>query len=184
MDKSVENTKSVRFSKRVDDRLSHIALKLGRSKRDVVVQMVDYFYASKKDPADLSDELLKRELSSGVNRILSFIRQQETDILVPMVSGQRGISESASRSGALANALAQQQVLLIGAIKENAELVAKSNTMIVRLYKLSQQKAELKKRVTEILESYILQREALGWSTSQVKKDQLTRSLWREIENL
>jgi hypothetical protein len=46
--------------------------------------MVDYFYRSKKDPADTGDEMLKKELSAGINRILSFIRQQEKDFLLPV----------------------------------------------------------------------------------------------------
>src|SRR5690606_13378605 len=78
------NSKSVRFPKEVDERLSLLARKLGRTKREVVMQMVDYFYKSKKDPSDLNDEVLKKELSSGVSRILSFIRRQENDLLVPI----------------------------------------------------------------------------------------------------
>jgi len=46
--------------------------------------MVDYFYRSKKDPSDPGDEMLKRELSSGISRMLSFIRQQEKDFLLTL----------------------------------------------------------------------------------------------------
>ncbi|RQP13837.1 MAG: hypothetical protein EAS52_18690, partial [Parapedobacter sp.] len=81
-----ENTKSVRFTEAVDERLTLLAQKLGRTKRQLVVQMVDYFYKSKKDPADLNDEVLKKELANGISRILSFIRKQEGDLLVPMYS--------------------------------------------------------------------------------------------------
>ena len=81
-----ENTRSVRFPVEVDSRLTLLSRKLGRTKRQLVMEMVDYFYRSKKDPADLNDEALKKELSSGVNRILSFIRKQETDLLVPLYS--------------------------------------------------------------------------------------------------
>ena len=81
-----ENTRSVRFPVEVDSRLALLSRKLGRTKRKLVMEMVDYFYRSKKDPADLNDEVLKKELSSGVNRILSFIRKQETDLLVPLYS--------------------------------------------------------------------------------------------------
>ncbi len=85
MARSDENTRSVRFPVEVDGRLSLLSRKLGRSKRQLVMEMVDYFYRSKKDPADLNDEVLKKELSSGVSRILSFIRKQETDLLVPSI---------------------------------------------------------------------------------------------------
>jgi len=65
-----ENKKSVRFPEAVDERLTLLARKLGRTKRELFMQMVDYFYKSKKDPADLNDEVLKKELSSGISRIL------------------------------------------------------------------------------------------------------------------
>jgi len=70
MAKVDENIKSVRFTKEIDERLAVLSRKLGRTKRMLIIQMVDYFYKSKKDPADLNDEVLKKELSSGVNRIL------------------------------------------------------------------------------------------------------------------
>src|SRR5690606_30039748 len=94
-----ENTKSVRFPKEIDDRLALLSRKLGRTKRMLVMQMVDYFYKSKKDPADLNDEVLKKELSSGVNRILSFIRKQESDLLVPIYSMVSGLSAVAKLQG-------------------------------------------------------------------------------------
>jgi len=117
MGESIEIIKSVRFSAKLEAKVGHIARKLGHSKREVVVQMVDYFYASKIDPADLSDELLKRELSSALNRIPSFIRQQETDSLVAIVSGQQEIGRSASSIGLIAKGLIKQQEVLIETIK-------------------------------------------------------------------
>lgn len=60
MVRSDENTKSVSFPKEIDDRLALLSRKLGRTKRLLVMQMVDYFYKSKKDPADLNDEVLKK----------------------------------------------------------------------------------------------------------------------------
>src|SRR3546814_3387525 len=71
--------KSVRYPAAVDEKFGKVALKLGRTKRQLFIQMVDYFYKSKKDTADLNDEVLKKELSSGIHRIISFIRQQRSD---------------------------------------------------------------------------------------------------------
>lgn len=81
--------KSVRFTDATDDKFGKVAEKLGRSKQDLLADMVDYFYKSKKDPADLSDELLKKELGQGINRIISFIKVQEKDILAPMLAEQK-----------------------------------------------------------------------------------------------
>ncbi len=48
------------------------------------VQMVEYFYKSKKDPADLNDELLKNALLKNHQQYISFIRAQENMILLPI----------------------------------------------------------------------------------------------------
>jgi len=81
--------KSVRFTEATDEKFGKIAEKLGRSKQDLLAEMVDYFYKSKKDPLDLSDELLKKELGQGINRIISFVKVQEKDILAPMLAEQK-----------------------------------------------------------------------------------------------
>jgi len=79
-------TKSVRYPVATDIKLEKIALKLGRTKKTTVIQMVEYFYRSKKDPLDLNDELLKKELASGNNRIIGFFKTQEKDFLLPIFS--------------------------------------------------------------------------------------------------
>lgn len=81
--------KSVRFGTDTDLKFSKLAEKLGRSKQELFGQMVDYFYKSKKDPADLNDELLKKELGQGINRIISFIKTQEKEALTPIMADQR-----------------------------------------------------------------------------------------------
>ena len=87
MDKLVN--KSVRFGGDTDLKFSKLSEKLGRSKQELFGQMVDYFYKSQKDPGDLNDELLKKELGQGINRIISFIKTQERDTLTPMLADQR-----------------------------------------------------------------------------------------------
>ncbi|GAB4041784.1 BfmA/BtgA family mobilization protein [Spirosoma gilvum] len=82
----VKANKSVRFDSDTDLKFSKLSEKLGRSKQELFGQMVDYFYKSKKDPADLNDELLKKELGQGINRIISFIKTQEKEALSPMLA--------------------------------------------------------------------------------------------------
>jgi hypothetical protein len=89
-------TKSVRFNPDTDLKFSKLSEKLGRSKQELFGQMVDYFYKSKKDPADLNDELLKKELGQGINRIISFIKTQEKEALTPMMTDQRELQRSLS----------------------------------------------------------------------------------------
>ena len=78
--------KSVRFSAETDRKFSTLAAKTGRSKQELFSLMVDYFYKSKKDPADLNDDMLKKEINQGINRIISFIKTQENDALVPLLA--------------------------------------------------------------------------------------------------
>src|SRR5438128_1781212 len=78
------NVRSVRYPVPVDDKLVKIALKLGRTKRQVFIQMVDYFYKSKKDPLDLNDELLKNALMKNHQQYIGFIKSQENLLLIPI----------------------------------------------------------------------------------------------------
>lgn len=86
--------KSVRFNSDTDLKFSKLSEKLGRSKQELFGQMVDYFYKSKKDPGDLNDELLKKELGQGINRIIAFIKTQEKEALTPLMVEQRELQRS------------------------------------------------------------------------------------------
>lgn len=90
----VKANKSVRFDSDTDLKFSKLSDKLGRSKQELFGQMVDYFYKSQKDPADLNDELLKKELGQGINRIISFIKTQEKEALTPMMADQRELKRN------------------------------------------------------------------------------------------
>lgn len=87
-------SKSVRFNFDTDLKFSKLSEKLGRSKQELFGQMVDYFYKSKKDPGDLNDELLKKELGQGINRIIAFIKTQEKEALTPLMVEQRELQRS------------------------------------------------------------------------------------------
>lgn len=62
---SVESVKTVKFSKKTDEKFIAISRALGRSKRELFSQMVDFFYKNKKDPTDLNDDILKNTLSKS-----------------------------------------------------------------------------------------------------------------------
>ncbi|WP_310588830.1 BfmA/BtgA family mobilization protein [Dyadobacter flavalbus] len=76
-----------------------MAEKLGRSKQDLLAEMADHFYKSKKNPSDLNYEVLKKELSQGINRIISFIKVQEKDTLAPMLAEQKIQQQQLNRLG-------------------------------------------------------------------------------------
>jgi hypothetical protein len=90
----VKANKSVRFGGDTDLKFSKLSEKLGRSKQELFGQMVDYFYKSQKDPGDLNDELLKKELGQGINRIISFIKTQEKEALTPIMADGRELKRA------------------------------------------------------------------------------------------
>jgi len=178
------NTKSVRYPVATDIKLEKIALKLGRTKKTTVIQMVEYFYRSKKDPLDLNDELLKKELVNGNNRIIGFFKTQEKDFLLPIFSD----------SGTLVT-IAKQHTLYIKDISkfmaqdlENTKKLAEGMTAlqrgIARTQTHMEDKALLKLRFSKILEYYITQRESLGWTTANVKKEELQAHVRQSLENI
>ena len=78
------NEKTIKFPVKTDEKIKKIALKLGRTKVNTFIQMLDYFYASKKDPKDISDELLKNTLLRNHKDYIGFIKTQESELLIPI----------------------------------------------------------------------------------------------------
>lgn len=179
-----ENVKSVRYPAAVDEKFVKLALKLGRTKRQLFIQMVDYFYKSKKDPADLNDEVLKRALSSGIHRILSFIRRQESDLLVPVFTIVEGVSEATKIYAGLlkeSNTQAGEDARTLKSFRARLDSIEHGLTAI----RNSQyDKETLKIRFGKILDFYISQREALGWPVSNAKKTELAKHVRQSLKNL
>ncbi|WP_333887550.1 BfmA/BtgA family mobilization protein [Sphingobacterium siyangense] len=184
MARSDENKRSVRFPMEVDGRLEHLSLKLGRTKRLLVIQMVDYFYRSKKDPADLNDEVLKKELSSGVSRILSFIRKQETDLLVPVYSMLDELTAMHRHQSDTIDIISDEQQQASKFLKANTEYLGSLDKVLKKLLLGIAEKQELKDSFRKILEHYISQRETLGWPVSAARKEELAKQVREALDKL
>jgi hypothetical protein len=76
--------KSIRFPVGTHEKMVKLCEKLGRNQVEVFIAMVDYFYRTKKDPADINDELLKNALAKNHNTYIRFIRSQEDNLLIPV----------------------------------------------------------------------------------------------------
>jgi hypothetical protein len=76
--------KTLRFSVETDQKLGKAADSFGLSKFQFFNQMVEYFYRTKKDPADINDEILKKTLAKNHDTYIRFIRAQEEKILIPV----------------------------------------------------------------------------------------------------
>jgi hypothetical protein len=76
--------KSIRFPVGTHEKMVKLCEKLGRNQVELFIAMVNYFYRTKKDPADINDELLKNALVKNHNTYIRFIRSQEDNLLIPV----------------------------------------------------------------------------------------------------
>lgn len=187
-----EQFRTVKYSLAVDLKFDKIALKLGRAKRLLFIQMVEYFYRNKKDPADFNDELLKNTLLKQHQQYIGFIKVQESEYFDPI---RVEINRMAERQRNLLN-LFNTQVL-----KSNEQLFKNQNEMLsqqqIQMAKFSQTdsliakvevklytKERLKQEFALILENYVKAREALGLMFSGKEKEALLTKVMAQVRGL
>ncbi|MFW0715142.1 BfmA/BtgA family mobilization protein [Pedobacter sp. N23S346] len=180
-----ETLRTVKYSVSDDVKFEKIALKLGRSKRLVFSQMLDYFYRSKKDPTDLNDELLKNTILKGQKEYIGFIKTQETELLIPIKRDSARMIEAMKKIIDRFNG----QIL-----KHNDEMLSKQSAQAKRLGTLHEvvsniemkiiTKERLKKNFMLIMNSYIRERERMGMMTSGREKEELAEQARKQIELL
>jgi len=180
-----ETLRTVKYSVSDDVKFEKIALKLGRSKRLVFSQMVEYFYRSKKDPTDLNDELLKNTILKGQKEYIGFIKTQETELLIPIKRDSARMIEAMKKIIDRFNG----QIL-----KHNDEMLSNQSAHTKRLGTLHEvatniemkiiTKERLKKNFMLIMNSYIRERERMGMMTSGKEKEELAEQTRKQIELL
>ena len=181
MEGKIEKNRSVKFNLQVDKKLDNLARKLGRTKRTIVIQMIDYFYSTKKDPLDINDHALRNQLSQGINRILSFIKQQEKDLLLPNFNLSCEVLK-------LMQVQDSESFQHIQVFKELTILV-KDMHQSVDSVKRQLDSEKIKKSVLtantiKLVENFLKERDAIGWSLNSVKKDELYKKLISELNKL
>lgn len=176
--------KSIRYPLEADEKLTKLALGLGRSKKLLFMQMIDYFDKSKKDPKDLNDEALKKELVNGVDRIIRFIRTQEKEFLLPITTDSSKLHQIAANSIKYLDSLNRYAGEDIKKTNDILKALASLDKAIGKTQLYHEEKIQLKARFKKILDYYIAQRETLGWSASAAKKDELQKHTRQSLENL
>jgi hypothetical protein len=172
------NVRSVRYPIIVDQKFEKIALKLGRTKRQVFIQMVDYFYKSKKDPVDLNDELLKNTLLKNHQQYIGFIKTQENLLLVPIKTLMERIGES------------QRQIIdrfNTEVLKHNVDVLNNQHahmTVMEAILQTLKNKETLKAQFISILEDYIRSRDAFTIMTTGREKEELIVLVKEQIRAL
>ncbi|MCP1994388.1 BfmA/BtgA family mobilization protein [Flavobacterium sp. HSC-61S13] len=179
-----KDTCSIRFSKVINEKLDKLALSFKRSKKELFNQMVDYFYRCKKDPSDVGDEILKKDLSAGINRILSFIKQQEKDFLLPVLTDMGFVKNVSGNNKKLLEAIITH---LISEADKFSTLTKNNQTIlndVKALLSLQKKKEQLKQQFSNLLEYYIKEREEMGWSSSNTKKEELISYTRESLKNI
>lgn len=180
-----ETLRTVKYSANDDVKFEKIALKLGRSKRLVFSQMLDYFYRSKKDPTDLNDELLKNTILKGQKEYIGFIKTQETELLIPikrdsarMIEAMKKIIDSFN-----VQVLNHNGEVLGNQLAQTKRLSTLNETVGTIEIKIST-KERLKRNFMLIMDSYISERERMGMMTSSKDRDELADRARKQIDLL
>ena len=179
------NVRSVRYPVSVDQKFEKIALKLGRTKRQVFMQMVDYFYKSKKDPVDLNDELLKNTLLKNHQQYIAFVKTQENMLLVPIKTLMDRIGESQRQIIERFNTeVLQHNVDVLNNQHAQAVVFSEIGRLMDVISKSQKSKETLKAQFMSLLESYIRSREAFTMMTSGREKDELIAMVKDQVRTL
>jgi len=180
-----ETLRTVKYSVQDDAKFEKIALKLGRSKRQVFSQMLDYFYRSKKDPLDLNDELLKNTILRGQKEYIGFIRTQEKDLLIPIKKDGRWIAESLKEiRDCFDQQVLRHNKLVITNQQDQVKMLTALNTAVAGMIGRSETRGRLKEKFLFILNSYIRERDTLGMMSSSREKEDLAGRFLKQIDLL
>ena len=179
------NIKSVRYPELTDQKFEKIALKLGRTKRQVFMQMVDYFYKSKKDPMDLNDELLKITLLKNHQQYIGFIKTQENMLLVPMKTLMDKIGDSQLQIIESFNTeVLTHNVDVINNQHSLAAMMGEVALLMDAILQSQKSREILKAQFISILEAYIKSREAFTMMTLGREKEELVNFVKEQIRLL
>jgi hypothetical protein len=179
------NVRSVRYPLLVDQKFEKLALKLGRTKRQLFIQMVDYFYKSKKDPVDLNDELLKNTLMKNHQQYIGFIKTHENLLLVPMKALLERIGESQRQVIDRFNTdVLEHNVEVLNNQHVQADVFMQIARLMEAILQGQKSKDALKAQFMSILEGYMRSREAFTMMTSGKEKEELINSVKAQVRTL
>jgi hypothetical protein len=177
--------KTIKYPDEIDAKLQKLADQAGCTKRDFFIQMVEYFYRTKKDPKDINDELLKKTLAKNHDTYIRFIRIQEEQILIPlkveqdrMVNSQLKIIDSFNTQVLKAN-----RDILSGQQSQSDELKEIREQLKVYASKFDS-KEQIKTKCLYILDQYIKERENMSFTTSSKDKESLIQLAKQQIAKI
>lgn len=177
--------KSIRFPLSVHQKLQKLALKHGRSHLQLFMQMVDYFYSTKKDPQDINDDVLKNALADNHKTYIKFIRAQEQNLLIPIKTDVDRMIESQKK---VLNCFSEQVLKanenLLKRQEEQTSKFNETDRAIKIIVERIDIKEKLKQKFLYILNTYIKARDQFGLMTSAKEKEELVQETKQQINNL
>ncbi|QIH36760.1 BfmA/BtgA family mobilization protein [Sphingobacterium sp. DR205] len=189
--KRTETLSTIKFDRQTAVKMDRIALKLGRPKRLVFAQMVDYFHRSKKDPLDVNDELLKNTLLKQHKDYIGFIRTQENDLLIPikrevdrMTRSQKNIVDFFNGQQKHNKVVLEVDRDMLDGQKRLTDIIQLAIGSLDGISESLATKESLKEQFRYILENYIRIRDGFGMMTSAKEKEELVRSVKKQIDLL
>ncbi|MGM1431251.1 BfmA/BtgA family mobilization protein [Sphingobacterium lactis] len=189
--KGTETLSTIKFNRQTALKMEKIALKLGRPKRLVFAQMVEYFYRSKKDPLDINDELLKNTLLKQHRDYIGFIRTQENDLLVPikrevdrMTRSQKNIVDFFNGQQRHNKVVLEVDRDMLDGQKSLTDIIKMALGSLDGISASLATKEALKDQFRYILENYIRTRDGFGMMTSAKEKEELVRVTRKQIDLL
>ncbi|NQX52274.1 hypothetical protein HQN86_01475 [Pedobacter panaciterrae] len=187
-----ETLRTVKFPESVADKFDKIALKLGRSKRQVFTQMVDYFFRSKKDPADINDEFLKNTLLKSHKDYIGFIRTQEAELLIPIKTDVSRMLDALGRVIQSFNGqvlkqndqIFNHQKLLLGNQEAQVKKFTQTDELMRRVFASLHTREQLKEKFLDIFEDYVKVRNSFNITTSAKEKETVIQKVRQKISHL
>ncbi|WP_113662379.1 BfmA/BtgA family mobilization protein [Pedobacter nanyangensis] len=176
--------RSIKYSEVEGKKLDLISLKLGRSKRQVFLQMIDYFHRTRKDPLDINDEILKNTLLKQHREHIGFVKTQENDLLIPTKREVDRLVESQKKVIHGFNGLVKQNEII-------PQLMDRQNQYLHQLeihyksivFQLSD-KEKLKRLFLNIFEGYAAARDHASGLGSRKEREHLLATTLSQIKLL
>jgi hypothetical protein len=176
-----EVLRSIKYSETEGIKLDKIALKLGRSKRLVFLQMTEYFYRTKKDPLDINDDLLKTTMVRNHRDYIGFIKTQENDLLIPTRREVAQLSEAQKRLIIGFNGLLKQNEMVPVLMEKQNQFLYQLEQHYKSISVRIQDKQSLRQLFLNILDGYAIARDNLPAIGSKKDKVQLLAATRNQI---
>lgn len=179
------HTKTLRFSDALDEKFGKVAQKLRRSKLQLFGLMVDYFHKTGKDPADISDEVLKTTLVKNHDTYIRFIRAQEEKILIPVkVEVDRMIQSQIKIIDFFNNHVLKANQDLLNNQQAQVQRFSETDKLLKTIAEKLETKDSLKLKFLYILNNYNKARDSFSFTTSAKDKEELLQQARQQIAKL